>query len=232
MEPSAQANGDVVNPDATQQNGEGTQAPSADGVQKRIDELVARDHQRNAEFEQMKQLNAELIGAFAATRTQQPVNQEPAIEYDPEVKRQIQSMLEPLQRQFAEVVGTLQGQLGQVRANSKFATMPNVTPQLADRAAEIYAGFVKTGLHKVATEEDAMRLAKGELYDKMVVNQKTQTNVNTQQANWNRGVNQLTGNGPAGITAPVESNALPAGHEKWSIDEYAEYYKQKAFGRR
>lgn len=140
------------------------------GFQKRIDELTAKSYEaerrHQAEMQELRSLNTQLLSTFAAGQPQ-PQVQQPQVEIDPEIKKQMEAYTAPLlqqqQRQMSQVVL----QMGQQALE---AVVQGQDPRVAQRTRALYADAVAKGAHITHgfTPQQALTWARGELFDQLV----------------------------------------------------------------
>lgn len=172
------------------------------GLQKRIDELTARAHdaerRREAEVNELRQMNQQLLMSVAQGQQTQQYAQsaQPAVDIDPERRKEIDAVMAPLiaqqQRQYAALVfQTGQAQLAAVTSGQH--------PEVARRTQAIWADAVAKGAHLNGfTPQQALTWARGELVDVLVADaQKGQQVRQGQQLNAQ----------PQGL--PVQSAVVP-----------------------
>lgn len=154
------------------------------GLQKRIDELTARAHdaerRREAEVNELRLMNQQLLMSRMEQQVPQPVA--PAVDIDPERRKEIDAVMAPLiaqqQRQYAALVfQTGQAQLAAVTSGQH--------PEVARRTQAIWADAVAKGAHLNGfTPQQALTWARGELVDVLVADaQKGQQVRQGQQLN-------------------------------------------------
>lgn len=140
-----------------------------EGMQKRIDELVAKNHERDAQIQAMMTQQAQLLATLSAR--QEPVDPGPQVPegMDPQMAAYFETMLSkvqaPLMKQIEQlktqiIPPAVQGQMGQVQQQLQQVNNPAVTARVSElvRAYE-QKGWLQNG---TATPMDAFKIAMGE----------------------------------------------------------------------
>ena len=149
-------------PSETQSN-DGSQGSNSQfvGIQKRIDELVAKVHEREAEVTHLRQQN-EVFMAQALKQYQQPAPVEPQYAVDPEEARRLKPMLAP----YEQALQAVQRQLAQIQQFSVQQQMQQAAakfgdPTVMDDATKLMQAWSSKGLQGWSPE-DALVYAAGQ----------------------------------------------------------------------
>jgi hypothetical protein len=217
----APANGDSTNPVQNQPN----PPPPVNGAEARINELTAqmREFQRQASEAQRRNDELTMILVQNAARPQEPIA--PAPELPPELQAGFNHYLNPIQKQIQQMQQQFQNQ---------FATMQLQTvtqgqdPRVQKRAAELLQAWSQKGLTGQFTPEDAVRYAKGELFDQLTGQAAA---AQQQQQQFNNGSVPLTGHRAPNQNQQQET-ADPPDIDSWSPEKQAAFYEKKLSGKR
>lgn len=120
-------------------------ADAGAGIQKRIDELVAEQHEWRRRFESERQQNQELLAALVSNQTQSR-QQDPyaGVELDPDDKRKIESVLAPTMKQIMQRQRQMEHLLVQSQAREVAAQYGD--PRVTELASKLVATWAQRGL--------------------------------------------------------------------------------------
>jgi hypothetical protein len=156
------AQGPNADPEGQSQQS-GSQEQS-NGVQKRIDELVAqREQERRERSEERQMFQAQvtaLTAAVEANRHQQQTvtQQQPAVEVDPAIAAQVQALMGPTLKQYEQTIRHQQQQLAEMQYQQQLNVVP---PNVKTRADALLAEARRRGLQGW-DYMDVLKMAAGE----------------------------------------------------------------------
>jgi len=195
-----------------------TQPPAGEGIQARIDQLVARIHEGERRQNELQAKNTELMQKLLESNLPaQPAEEAPEI--DPEDAKKIDYVVKQrtsaLTQQVEQLTGTLkQTQMGAAMAQVEEKLTKLNNPAVAVRTRELVAAWQKDPRFAHATPNDAYYLALGEAAEgKLGAAAPSQTQ---RQAFNDGGVPVATGHG--GSPRPVPPGQQPVEQQLAAAD--------------
>lgn len=170
-----------------------------DGIQKRIDQLVAANHDKDRQLQEAMAMNQQILLSMSQRQNEAPVQVAPPVDIDPEQKKILDAY-------FAPHMQAIKQQQAQIAAQSADGRMTQLVagqdPRVAQRAHQIWADVKARGQHLNGFDPNqAVILAKGELMDQLIATAR-QGQVVQQGQNFNNQTQVVAGQT---VNAPVNT---------------------------
>lgn len=216
---------DAGNPgQSTEENVEAQQGNAENMIpQSRFDEVTKRMRDEERARKAAEAQNAELLRALTArvTEIQQPQQREQAPEFEPEERKKLDYLLNPLKQEIVQ----LRGALYSSTAAQEVASVANskTPPEVVQEAARVLAGWRQQGGR--GNPKDALAFAMGNY---ILGKGSEEQEVNQQRQDFNRGARTVqTGQGSGASQNSGKRQMSEAEIERLSPEAQAAYYSER-----
>jgi chromosome segregation ATPase len=197
----------------------------AEGIQKRINELVAERNEARGTITAMQQQITSMNEMFlrqsqAPAQVQQQV---PAVDVDPQIAAQVQALMGPTLKQYEQTIQQQQATLNRIQYENELQKVPEAIRARAQQLQQQWTAARHTGW----TMQDAIRYAAGEA----AMNGQFVTQPRDSRGQFNSMANSVMGQTSAPPTTTPPSNELPSNFDDLQPDKQIELLGKRLEGK-